>query len=191
MTYLIQLFLLSDRRRASSRKRTTQMLNRSFGKGMSGGFSSNGCLDLGSKPTTPTFGNGTMIPDTIVEEEDVEDTLDVESAISPSPSTSNLIDLSPDIPVPPGSASQRKQKASLHLQALRTDEGLGESIDLNSEHSNYSPKLPDKFDAEPPTRLSKHERNLPSELDPDFNMLSHYSPGDGHTDRSGKRVTFL
>ncbi|XP_033743329.1 LOW QUALITY PROTEIN: transient receptor potential-gamma protein-like [Pecten maximus] len=185
----------TNRRRLSSRKRT-QMLNRSFGKGMSGGFPSNGCLDLGSKPTTPTFGNGSTIPDTIVEESVGDTTSSLGEgllgvgSISPSPSTSNLIDFSPESSGQSGSVLQRKQKASLHLQALRTDEGLGESIDLNSEHSNYSPKMTDKFEADT-QRPSKHERNPGSYLDPDFAMLSNYSPGEGHTDRSGKRVTFL
>lgn len=174
-----------------------------------------------TKSNLPVFSNSTMIPDTIVEEssdgvssvlEDFTSSHHGKNKIHAEPMLLGAISKVRDRETPNEIAIKNNasnlHKASLHLQAFtkrdeglghlqaltRTDEGLGESIDLNSEQSNYSPKLVDKFDYNDSqnTHSSTVFTDGQSNDDDDDDCEDFFTEITGNTIfRSSKRVTFL
>lgn len=91
-------------------------------------------------------------------------------------------------------------KSVFRLSTLKGDEGLGESLDLNSEQSSGSPKISDKFGTDSIDTMSRLQ--VPTDdhddiLDPvdqpscSFDFFSELFSDDPADGKPSKRVTFL
>lgn len=89
-------------------------------------------------------------------------------------------------------------RSVFRLSTLKGDEGLGESLDLNSEQSSGSPKVSDKFNTDSTDNMSRLQ--VPTDddlLDPvdqpscSFDFFSELFSDDPADGKPSKRVTFL
>lgn len=157
-----------------------------------------GSMDLAPSPKpalTPTLSTGNGIPDTIVEEASETHNMEMETSFK---DTNLLVDVSIGGTSIKESKMTSTSKVSFHFNSIKADEGLGESLDLNSEHSNSSPKVSDKFSSEP--LHSRSHGNGNSILEPaPFSSTSVPFSGTSMLEeyerqlemKSMKRVTFL
>lgn len=154
--------------------------------------------------TSPLFNNGKCFPDTIFEEN---------AELNMSSNRKNKYDMERQQILDQelhrdhkhisdfGDRRSNNIKSVFRLSTLKGDEGLGESLDLNSEQSSGSPKISEKFgndlNVDTMSRLQvPNEDDIDDHVEEpscsfDFDYFSDMFSDDPADGKPSKRVTFL